>query len=157
MEVYVYHVHSCLQRQAMVLLSVLSSMELYEEASLPPRITFPYAFINVPADGRCFWSAMFLGVRATPRQIWGWSQRQRSLQGFANEPDSTYEKDMVLEWSMRLVDMPKPCRERLFSGACAISADMALRYKKPNMEGGNVFVYFLVPGLPVGFLTTRVL
>ena len=148
MEVYVCYERFCLQNQGMVLLSVLSSVELYEEASLPPRITFRYVFINVPADGRCFWSAMFLGFRATPRQIWGWSQRQRSKQGFANEPDSSYEKDMVLEWSMRLVDMPQPCRERLIAGHCANSADFALRRNNTNMEAGN---NFLIPSLPAGF------
>ena len=107
-----------------MLLSVLACIELYPDDKLPPRLNFSYKLVEVPADGRCFWSCLWLGSQATKFQLYAWYHRKRNPQGIAEgKEDAGREKDLVCHWALRLVDMPQSCHNRLMRGECAQQSD----------------------------------
>lgn len=105
--------------EAVVLLALMCTAELFEEHQLPPQLNFKHQLVSVPADGRCFWSALFLAIRATPRELWGWYRRPRSSLGFTDGADAEHERRLVVDWVTRL-PLPDEIHHRVIK---AVSAD----------------------------------
>lgn len=108
-----------------MILACLSCIEFYPIDKLPPRLLMEYQLIKVAADGRCFWSCMWLATTASKKQLWGWFNRQRTSQGVAfTKSEANMEKDNVVDWALRLTDPPPATRERVMKGESAIMEDL---------------------------------
>ena len=133
----------------MVILSALACIEFYEAEALPPRITFQYTVVPVAADGRCFWSALWLGVESTRRQLFAWYQRTRCSMGLAGGKDGVWEKETVVDWALRLVDMPPRTREGIMTGRCADSADVdTCQNILWDSKSTNINIYYITQTWP---------
>ena len=134
--------------KALVMLSVLASIEFWEPCQLPPRISFPYLELQIPADGRCFWSSIFLGTQASSAQLWSWAHRARNSTGFASGEDMLLEKNLVWEWLQQLLAHMDPgCRARVESFECACHDDIVPCHT----------VVYLLAGLFCNWFTARFL
>lgn len=111
--------------KALVILFVLASIEFWEPSQLPPKLNYPYIELHIPADGRCFWSSLFLGTEASSAQLWSWAHRARTTTGFASGEDMALEKNLVWEWLQGLLPHMDPaCRARVESFECAVHDDI---------------------------------
>ena len=114
-----------LEYEACVVLAALACAKLFPSGSIPPKLMTESKIVDVAADGRCFWSAVWLGVAATKVQLLGWFKRGRTANGFAyHKEDISKEKDLVCHWALRLTDMPRKCHERLVKGKSSEREDI---------------------------------
>ena len=112
-------------RKAVVLLAFLASVELLPDVDVPQRLVNPFRLINVPADGRCWWSAVWLGHRATKAQLFGWFNRKRNHQGVPlSGPEGQDESKLVMAWALGIENMPPECHKRLLMSQMVQSGDM---------------------------------
>lgn len=95
-------------------------MQLLPNELLPPRLTDKFTFVPCPADGRCFWTAVYLGAIAAKSELLGWYKRPRNSSGYTSGADAVMERDKVLQWALSLEGLPQEMEQRIRSG---ISAD----------------------------------
>eukprot|EP00435_Cladocopium_sp_Y103_P033811 s1426_g8.t1 len=121
--------------EACVVLAALCSAELFLPEDCPPRVIFPWKFMNVAGDGRCMWSSLFLATAATKGQLFSWYSRQRNAQGTClSSTDAALERDLVCDWALRLTDMPKETHARLMKGRLSEMEDLEPRLAHPLKE-----------------------
>lgn len=113
------------QSEALVIASVLASVELWPPELRPPTMQFAPQVLKVAADGRCFWSSLWLATKATKTQIWSWAHRVRNGCGFAGGNDLKVEKELVWEWLETLLEtMPEGTQERVKNSIPAENDDL---------------------------------
>lgn len=123
-----------------MVLAALSCIKLRDEDSLPQQFTLPSKIVSVPADGRCLWSACFLGAAATQAQLLGWFSRPRTACGVAfHKEDQSREKDLVVDWALRLTDMPPKSHQRLMKGESATHEDLEAWIVSSHDDGCYLF------------------
>ena len=119
--------------QALAILSLLLSVQLHEEDSLPPSLSFKHFVVKCPADGRCFWSALWLATQASPTQLWAWAHRSRNTTGFAQGGDIVVEKNLVWDWLKQyLNDMSPSTKNRVQNSIPATVEDHVSWFLKYN-------------------------
>jgi len=120
----------------MVILATLASIELFEDAALPPCLDHKYKIIKVAPDGACFWSCLWLATQATIDEIASWYIRPRGETGFATGTiDSRRESVVVWTWVSGLKDMPPDCRERFGRHASAEEPDIVAPLRTGTAHG----------------------
>ncbi len=111
--------------QAGVLLAMLACVEFFDDIQIPRRLPHAFRIVEVGADGRCFWSSLFLAVRATRAELYAWGCRGRSQKGFCyGKKDLELEQNLVLAFGESLTSMPAGCHERFARGHCAHDKDI---------------------------------
>ena len=111
--------------KAGVLLATLACIEFFDDIQIPRRLPHSFRIVDVAADGRCFWSSLFLGVQASRAELFSWGARGRSQQGFCyGKKDLELEQKLVLAFGENLTSMPVGCRERFERGLCAHDKDI---------------------------------
>ena len=110
--------------KAGVLLATLACIEFFDDIQIPRRLPHSFRIVDVAADGRCFWSSLFLGVQASRAELFSWGARGRSQRGFCyGKKDLELEQKLVLAFGENLTSMPVGCRERFERGLCAHDKD----------------------------------
>ena len=128
----------CWLPEALAILATLVSIQFWEEELIPPSISFHPRVVQTAADGRCFWTSLWLATQATPTQLWSWTKRARSQTGFAQGDDLMLEKKLVWDWLKNYFnDMPPETKFRVEKAICAEHEDhVSWKYRL-----GNIFTY----------------
>ena len=113
--------------KGMVLLSALGSIELFDF----PQMVLPSGsgVVQVPADGLCFWSCLFLALAASPEQLWAWHMLPRSATGFPDSATYAEQKSRITMWALdigRMIgqQMPPETRRRIYKHESAEHEDL---------------------------------
>lgn len=107
-------------------MAALACIEFFPTFKLPPRLRSSYQFVNVAADGRCLFSCLYLALKATKEEVFGWYHRPRSkTSGIPiSSEDFVNEKKVVVDWGSQLPGIPDDTQSRLIRSYCAEDPDI---------------------------------
>lgn len=115
---------SWLHHQAMVIISALASICLYDAESSPPKVPTPAIVVRTSAGGLSFWSSLWLAVAATPLQLFAWYARPRNKAGLCQPADQLQERTLVLDWAVEVDGLSAASRDRIHQHESATCDDI---------------------------------
>ena len=119
----------------MVLLASLACIELYDadQKQIQQSMMVPpeSVVVQVPGNGLCFWSCLYLSIHASPYELFHWHSQPRNSTGFPSPTRSKEEQEKVLTWALGLrhvfaqsCPMPLETKQRVRTKESATHMDM---------------------------------
>ena len=107
-----------------MLLSALASIHVFPASDGPVCLPEETVLLRTGPNGVCFWSCLFLHLRASAPQLAGWHQRPRNQSGFPCPEDCKFELQMVMDFGESLKEMPAETRMRFRKNREAVHTDI---------------------------------